>query len=183
MRKMILLLCFVTPAQVLAGQTVYKYVDASGTITFTDQAQPGAEEIVIDTPKASNRPAIKLRPTASPPPTQQTAFAGYQRIAILQPAQDETIWDSTGNIPVSVQLVPELQTARGHQIILEIDGDPIGEGQTSPQFLLPNVDRGSHSIRALVLSAKGKRLKESSPITFHLKRYFIRKKDELESAK
>ncbi len=167
----------------MATQSVYKSVDEAGNVMFSDQARPGAEVIIIDTPKAPTRPAIKLRPTTLPAEPPPPDFAGYERIAILQPQQDETIWNNTGNIPIAVQLVPELQTSLGHQVVLEMDGDFIGEGQSSPQFQLTNVDRGSHSIRVLVLDADGRKLSMSSPVTFHLKRYFIRKKDELDPPK
>lgn len=93
---------------------------------------------------------------------------GYASLQILRPHQDETIHDNNGRVPVALHLVPALQTAQGHRIQILLDGRPYGSDRAGTQFTLDNVDRGTHTLQAMVVDRAGDKLIASDSVTFHL---------------
>ncbi len=163
----------------VAAAEFYKSVDEQGNIVYSDSPTPGAEQ--LDPPPISTvegRPVVKEETTegdatadeqagdepAKKPPTRYTKFT------IVQPKNDDTIWDNTGAIPVSLQLEPPLDTENGHSIWVYVDGSAVVRKSQSLVQPLSNIDRGTHKIRAEVRDEKRKTLKRTQNITVHLKR-------------
>ena len=92
---------------------------------------------------------------------------GYAEIRISSPADDASIRDNAGNVKVDVKLSPELRT--GDKVELKLDGQSIGGGKKTA-FTLTDMDRGSHSLQALVKNSAGKVVARSASITFTLQR-------------
>jgi hypothetical protein len=90
---------------------------------------------------------------------------GRYSIAIVQPADDETVHDNQGNVGVQVAVSPGL--APGAGIVLLLDGQPVAQ-ETDATFLLSGVERGTHTLEAQVVDASGATLAASQPITFHM---------------
>ena len=65
---------------------------------------------------------------------------------------------------------PDLLAA--HQLQLEMDGKLLVTGK-SKQFKLENIDRGTHELVVHVITAEGKKLISSDPVTVHLRRFSI----------
>lgn len=153
----------------LAQAAVYKRVLPDGSVIFSDQPGPDAEE--IETPKPQ---------TFTPPPTStiiapqtnsdKKPSAPYASLTITTPVHDETIRDNTGNVSVSVSIEPPLQTQAAHKILIKLDGQVVGRPSTTQQLTLENVDRGTHTVQASVLNATGNTLLDSESVTFHMKR-------------
>ncbi len=143
---------------------IYQSVDDKGNIIYSDQASDKAEPVKL--PKANTLPAVKVPPQESKSvaePSDETFR--YRRLAISSPAHDSGIEGGTGNIAVSVSAKPSLQ--KQHKIRLLMDGKSQQESN-STHFQINNVDRGSHSLQAIIVDEAGKTLKTSSTITVHV---------------
>ncbi len=163
MRILLLLvtLFFLTP--VSAG--VYRSVDEDGNIVYTDKPSPDAEKIKID--KVQTIPAGPDNFEYTPP--EKPAVADYTKLEIVNPESDHVFTGNTGEVTVSVDIQPALNTKRGDRLILTMDGKKAGDS-TSTSFNLTNLDRGTHTIEVYVVNKGGKSLMESTPVSFTMKR-------------
>lgn len=150
---------------------VYKTVRPDGTVVYSDQ--PPTEQAA-----PLNLPQLQLIPgeNLAAPPTprdrginEEAPAELYRSLAIVEPEPDGTVRDTTGRVPVRIDLDPPLITKEGDYLILYLDGQPVAEGST-PQFTLEDVDRGTHRLEAAVSSAAGQTLIRSPAVTFHLHR-------------
>lgn len=164
----------------IAAAEFYKSVDEQGNIVYSDTPTPGAEQLKpppISTVEGRPVPAKEDiaegdartdeqagEEPAKKPPTRYTKFS------FVQPKNDDTIWDNTGAIPVSLQLEPPLDTENGHSIWVYVDGSAVVRKSQSLVQPLSGIDRGTHKIRAEVRDEKRKTLKRTQNITVHLKR-------------
>ena len=89
----------------------------------------------------------------------------YDAIAIVQPANETTIFDNNGKVEVAVSLSPALRD--GDRIALELDGHR--ERQSSDTRLeLSGVERGEHVLQARAVDRNGTLLISSAPARFKL---------------
>lgn len=88
-------------------------------------------------------------------------------IRILNPASEETIHDNTGRISVAVEL-GEGVVKNGQRVRILLDGAPAARDRAQLHFVLHGVVRGRHTLRALLVDAKGNTLASSEPVTFYL---------------
>lgn len=157
------------PTLVLAA--VYKHVGPDGQIVYSDQPQPGAEEIKIDV--VPTPPAPSAAQTAADPDPDidsQTDFAGYTRLTVTRPENDATVRENSGIVAVEIALEPALQVEAGHKIAVSLDGTTLPDISSTSTFQVSNVDRGTHSLLVSVLDANGAALISSASVTFHMKR-------------
>jgi hypothetical protein len=174
MRNCAILLLAVVAAQVSA-ETAWRWVDANGTIHYSDRPVPGAVEVQLpDTPaRAATRPESTPSPratrqsetTAAEPAADEQEAAGYTRLAIASPSQDETLWNIEGVLEVVVDVEPRLQD--GHRVVLIFDGErrnPVA-GPNS-RYTIDAVYRGQHTVQAAILDAGNSTLMESRPVQF-----------------
>jgi len=144
---------------------LYKGVDADGNVTFSDKQTPNAEKIPMPTPNVIKMP--KPRPVEK---KAEDNVGDYKSFTIEQPKTNETVRQSDGNVPVSLALTPNLDTASGHKISILVDGKRVIKGSTTLTALLPTVDRGKHTISAVVKDKNNKTLISSNKVTFHMRR-------------
>lgn len=160
---------------VSAQAAVYKKELPDGTVVYTDQPESGGKEITLPEIQTIQPPPKSVFsetvPTQKKKPVESTA--SYTMLKITSPANEETLRENAGDITVDVTMNPPLQTQAGHKILVEMDGKPIADPGTSLQFVLKNVDRGTHSLQASILDAAGNTLIQSPNITFYLKRHSI----------
>jgi len=156
---------------------IYRYVDPENGVEFSDTPRPGAERIVI--PDAQRAPAVRLSPPAPAAPAVADVATGtavaYQQVRITDPLDQETVRDNSGNMLVSVALKPGLQAPFGHKLQLLLDGDPVSTGSAT-NFSLTGIDRGTHTLQAVVLGADDAPLATSPTISFHLHRAAVKRK-------
>ncbi len=103
----------------------------------------------------------------------------YASIAIVQPRADQTIFDNNGKLDVDVRLSPPLAAASRDRIILVIDGKQVA-AQRQPHFELGAIDRGSHTLQALVITADGRTAiatPEQQFVMWHASERFPNRKD------
>lgn len=144
---------------------VYRWVDSDGEVHYSDQWRPGAEKVRIQESATFSAP----KPARSTGDGAQAAdrpaqAGGYQSLEVASPAQEEVLWNTAGQLRVSVQVNPALQP--GHGLRLFLDGTPrdLPAGSTSVE--LTDVFRGVHTLKAEVVDAAGKVLITSPPTTF-----------------
>ncbi|MDO9371667.1 MAG: DUF4124 domain-containing protein [Gammaproteobacteria bacterium] len=162
---------------------VYKWVGPDGNVTYSDKPQPGATE--IEMPKFPAVAPITAPVTTAPaasgptgdkiPPEKKdakpaTIFKSYVKFSIVTPENDATARENDGNVNVELVTEPAWNPQWGHKARVMLDGKPLPDMQTTAKFQLKNIDRGTHSLQATMLDAKGAVLATSQTITFHLKR-------------
>ncbi len=142
---------------------VYRSVDEDGNVVFSDKPGPGAEAIELDevqTIKVPPPPRMDFSPKKKP--SQR-----YTEVAIQSPQNDEAIRNDGGDVTVNISVKPGLNA--NDSVVLYLDGREIDlGGGLSKAF--SGLDRGTHTLRAVVKDANGKELKSSSTSTFHLLR-------------
>jgi hypothetical protein len=152
-----------------ASAAVYKWVQPDGSVIYSDRAPvenaaptelPALQEIKMPPPPSTDTAANNNQP-------QQTQNAEYTKLTIAEPADDSTFRNNAGQVNVKLELEPALQD--GDVVAILLDGKEIGQGR-STTLSLSNVDRGSHSLQAIVKNAQGTTLISASPITFTLQR-------------
>ncbi len=155
---------------VLATADIYKSIGPDGTVVYSDQPSPGAEKIRVQQPSTYTPPPLpKFQPTQR---ASDQAAPAYERLSVVSPKPEETIRDNEGTVIATFAVKPALQTDQGHRLVVLLDGNrqkPISV--TRIQF--NNVDRGAHTIQAMVIDGNGKTLIESDPVTFYLHRQSI----------
>ena len=143
---------------------MYKHTDDKGVTTYTDVEVEGSTQVI---PAEGN--TIKLPKYAGKKNPVEVQKAAYDTFLIVSPQNDSTIRDNNGNIAVSLSVSPELDAANGHSISVYIDDNISSSKGTSLAVTLNNVNRGSHTIYAIVSDAEAKTLIQSNSITVHFK--------------
>lgn len=91
----------------------------------------------------------------------------YTAVSIVAPANEETVHDNTGSVPVQVSIEPPLQLRHGHRLRITLDGQPVATLQSNTHTLT-NVDRGTHVLGVAVIDGEGRELITSTSVTFHM---------------
>lgn len=176
----LLLLLFSFPA--LAE--IYRWVDENGNVVFTDEPHPQAEKIEVSpstvyTPDDSIRapepdqPPLTLSPEPDTSDADNEAPATSYDLRIIAPSGDESIWSNNGDLTVSMIVEPALDAEQGHKILLQLDGEAVSEPRASTTFQLNNLNRGTHTLDAMVVDDNGNTFASSPVISFQLHRTSI----------
>ncbi len=166
MKQLFLVLCVALASSAVQAQKVYKIIQPDGTVEFTDVPPPDVPAQQIEVP-----PLNISKPLAPPPGSSSQSATGapasYSEFRITRPANGESIRDNAGTVNVDLSLQPKLR--RGDKIDLYLDGQSIGGGKATG-ITLTDMDRGSHSIKAVVKNADGQVVARSNSVTFTLQR-------------
>ena len=161
----ILFLCFFLLLSTQATAEMYRTVDKNGNVTFTDKPI-GKNSKSYEPPPILTVPA---GPAGTLPPLEKKKSATkYKSIAVTAPENDQTFFSDTTTIPVSISLSPDLDSAANHKLVFYVNGKVHGEGGSN--YTLTDLPRGSYSLSAAVLNAKGGELIRSETVTIHIKR-------------
>lgn len=170
MRTALYVLLTLAAVPALAGQTVYKWVDEKGVTHFSDQPVAGAEKVELS--GGANR-SSPPPPSYSPPSRQDTSSqedrtVSYSRFVIESPQQDEAIINTGGVVRVSVASTPAISS--GHVVALYLDGERVENfSGTSMSHEFAEVPRGTHTVKAVVSTLRGKVIQETPVVTFHVR--------------
>jgi hypothetical protein len=165
MRNWLLIACLLG-TQVLAQQA-YRWTDENGQVHYSDRPAPGATEVRLSgaqgyTPAPSTPPRTADAPSEEP--AEENPRAAYTVFNVVQPAQQETLWNIGATLNVQVEIQPALQA--GHHLGAYLDGELIDVGATSTQFQLTDVFRGLHDLQAVILDSNGEDVLRSLPVSF-----------------
>ncbi len=164
----------------VVAQEVYRSVDSAGVPLFSDRKQAGAEKLDIEPLPTVKLRAPESRPEAGPDPgalaRQRGGTPSYSKVIIEKPLNDSVVWATGGPLAVLVSTEPPFSNSSGHAIGLRLDGELTDVRSQLGNITLNDVDRGTHTLQAVILDASGQVIAQSEPVTFHLKRHFIQRK-------
>ena len=155
---------------------VYKTVDENGNVTFTDNPPTGS-----DPSKVKIGPVNAQQATVLPPPEpavspedetdegEAVEEVPYSSSLITQPLDNAAIPRGQLEVVVQIGLKPPLQT--GHQVKFFHNGRRMGPPTSNTRFVLTDLIRGEHKVKAQIFGADGKRKAETQTITFYVHRY------------
>lgn len=164
LRAVIVIAC---ASSFVAQAEIYRSTDANGNVTYTDQPAKGAKP--VDMRSINSIPAVetqKLDKDTIDSPLAAEKTVTYRSVRIVEPSDDSTIAHGPGDFTVSATSKPKL--AKNHALQLYLDGKAYGDAITSGNFTLTNINRGTHKLKVSVVSAAGKRLKNSKSIKVHV---------------
>ena len=157
---------------------VYRY---PGNVVFTD-VPPNRDTDAVQLEQYSSYKPVTPAPTQPAPVARRTRVedpfeeaeveTAYEAINILSPKHDEGLRENAGMVSISISVMPQLDSSAGHRVQVLLDGTVMAEGGMQ-EFVLENVDRGTHQLTAQITNANGDVLAQSAPSTFHLQRYSI----------
>ena len=146
---------------------LWKWKDANGVTQYSDRPVPGATRVEMNTSAPVPAAAPAARP--APPAAQGKSAAGvqYQSLEIWQPANGESYFGADATVNVRMRSEPSL--ASGDRLLLYLDGKLIEGATNSYEHTLSNLERGVHSLAAVILDDKGNEKIRSEPRVFHIK--------------
>ena len=149
-----------------ASATLYRWVDADGITHYSDRPSPGAEKVQIAAAQ-SYKGAATPAPPSRRATTSAPAAPRYSRLEITRPSEGEAFVNNGGKVDAAAVLEPVL--ANGHQLWFVLDGtrqpDPAGGAMT----MTFQVDRGTHTMSAVITDDTGRELISSAGITFYVR--------------
>ncbi|HTD11747.1 MAG TPA: DUF4124 domain-containing protein [Steroidobacteraceae bacterium] len=141
---------------------VYKWVDESGVVHYSDQPHENAQLIHLGTPqtyKATNY----ADPAAAAGAAQQLSY----KCAVTSPADQQT-FVNVDTIGVGARVDPP--PSEDAQMFVMLDGVMVmGQPTSGAQFTLKNVDRGEHNVSIVMRNAAGKVACQSPAVTFFVR--------------
>ena len=154
-----------------AQAKLYKWVDEAGEVHYSD-APPAKNSKPLDLPPLQTTPAVKYKPKKKVEEQKpETDTYKYKKFSINSPKNDATIRNNAGNMTISLEIDPPLNTKKNHYINILLDDHIKIKKSKSLSTALNFIDRGTHTIKAELRNASGKLLKSSNTITFHMHRF------------
>ncbi|MBN4081941.1 DUF4124 domain-containing protein [Beggiatoa alba] len=182
MRYLLLFSLILASHSVFAG-AIYKSTAPDGSITFSDNPTDGAKEITLKpiTTFSAKEAAGKSKATSTPattsadPQAADTPPGNYKKFTITSPANDTTLQTGdAGNTTIQTTVEPALNVKNGHRLSVLVDGTQLDRVTSSSSISINNLDRGTHSIRAVIVNKSGDIVQLSSnSITLHVQRATI----------
>lgn len=156
---------FCLMSAVASAAPVYKWVDERGVVHYSDQPHANATEIDVQP-----APAIGTAGTESAP-AKSTAAQGKERTYALcelyRPENDE-VFLNTSTVTAKLRLEPAL--APGDQVGIAVDGKrQVDQPRAATEFVISNVERGTHTLMAVVATAAGQPICTTPAVTFHVR--------------
>lgn len=164
---LISIVCSLAGGLALAG-TVYKWVDENGVVHYSDQPHPNAEKIQVQEAQTYKSTEVNSTSTAGgpTPPPSSAARSGYRGCAVVEP-QDDQSFANLDSLNVVVQTDPGLR--QGDQIFVMYDGQPLnGNSSTGGHFMISPVERGTHTLQAVVRDSGGAVVCQAPSVTFNV---------------
>jgi hypothetical protein len=164
-----LILLLALPATTASSAPAWTWVDANGTVHFSDRPVPGARQVELAS--AQSFGAAVTAPTGARPAAPGPTAPAYESIEIVSPSDQETLRNIGGSMNVLVQFQPPLQP--GHRFDVAIDGQRRNINTASPRATVSNMVRGAHSLEIVVIDTAGTELMRSQPRTFFVQQTSI----------
>jgi hypothetical protein len=167
--KYLLLTCLLLLPS-LVGAVICKTIEDDGSVSYADVPASECPEQVKLPPYSSYTP----RQVQQPAPAESDAsgslveFEKYTALRFVQPERNGTVRNNDGIVPIVLVSEPGFQN--GHQLLLTLDGKRVPGQFAGLSVALNNVDRGTHTLRAAIVDAGGRRLIESESVRFTLRR-------------
>lgn len=164
-----LLLAALTTLPALATAEIYKYVDEHGVTRYTDKP-PSKDAKPLVLPPLQTYTGAGISPTVETSEDDNGALRAeafdYRGIELVSPSDQQVFNNASPVIMASATVNPGLQD--GHRVVFLVDGQSVSAppGQTSME--LTELERGSHSLQAVVMDAQDNIQVQSSVVSFQL---------------
>jgi hypothetical protein len=89
----------------------------------------------------------------------------YQKLRVASPRNNSAFWNADGKITIKIEAQPNYGPRSENTIRVYMDKDFVGTGTV---LQLNDVSRGTHSVYAIMVDAKGNTILKSSTIHFTL---------------
>lgn len=156
---------------------VYRWTDANGRTVFGDSPPEQSKAQPVELPTltvADSYDSGEKKESASATDagtddddSDAEATVEYKRFKVTSPEKDEAVRANNGNVLVRLELEPALQD--GHGIVVYLDGKQVASGAATT-FSVENIDRGKHSLFAVVHDDNDDVLKNTEAVSFDLLR-------------
>jgi hypothetical protein len=146
---------------------LWAWKDANGVTHYSDRPVPGAKLIEVATMTPNSAPSVsEPSPTLGTTPAAPAAVE-YTLVEIWSPEQDQSFFGADTEIQVRVRTEPEV--APGHQLFIYLDGKLTEQRTASLERAFANLDRGAHSLVAVIADETGRELLRSDTVTFYMR--------------
>jgi Domain of unknown function (DUF4124) len=167
MRILLFTLIFLASSLAL-GATVYKWVDENGTVHYSDQPHPNAQKVQVQEAQTYPSSQTPSQAAAAANAQQQGTSPDAARVSyrgcVISSPQDGAALANPDSLNVSVRTDPGVQP--GDQVFILLDGAALNGGNpTGSQFTISPVDRGTHTLQAVVRDASGNLMCQTPGIT------------------
>ncbi len=152
---------------VALGGTVYKWVDEKGVTHYSDQPHPAAQTVELksaQTYSSGDAPAAATSPAG--PNGGASPAAPYSVCELYRPENDE-VFLNTDAVTAKLRLQPQLLP--GNRVAIGLDGKRQTNQPSSGNDFLLTVERGTHTLVAVIEDEAGKELCRSGLVTFHVR--------------
>lgn len=158
----------------LAAQ-VYKYTDEKGVIHYTDKP-PSKNAKPANLPQLHTYEALPSASseTAKPKSPADQPKSVFYELKISSPAPDTTFRDSTSEVGVSVEVVPSMPS--DYSLAFFVDGVAQTDKTGSTSTTLGGLERGQHSIEAVLYNDKGFEVARSPAVNVFMHQPTVKKK-------
>lgn len=167
MRWLLLTICLLVGVAVGATE-VYRWVDSDGVVHYSDRPKEGAERMQLQEAQTFSAPPVRARRESAgaddAEDADDAAAETYRTLEIVRPGQEEVLWNTGGQLDVSMRVEPRLQI--GHRVSLYLNDQAVEVRPGSLQAQLTEVPRGVHVLRAEVRDRTGTVVIRSQPRTF-----------------
>ncbi len=164
-----------------AYATIYVNETPNGGIEYTDTPTSNSSKVEvpavnsISTPKPDVPPAAATTTTATGETAGEAAEAtstasAYKTFDLVSPANEASI-QNQAVIPVEMKVEPNMLP--GDKIQLMLDNAPAGTPTSTTYQELANVERGTHTLYAVIVNNKNQVIKKSSSVTIYVHRNSI----------
>lgn len=175
--RLFLLLCLLSLSVSPVSADIYRWVDAEGRVVYGDDPPAKSKAKPVNLPQLTIADGYAPKTdntdnTAASNPSAPTdaAAASYSEFKITAPAADEALRSNDGSVTVTIALQPALKA--GDSIALYLDGKQVASG-TSLSFNLTEIDRGEHSLFAVLSDAQGNIIQNTETLKFSLLRHSV----------
>ena len=173
MNTRVLLLGCLLALSVQAQETkreLWTWKDANGVTQYSDRPVPGAKKVeltsVAPTP-ATAAPAPRPAAAAATSKPAAAAAVRYQSLEIWEPENGESFFGADATVNVRLRSEPSLGS--GDRLLLYLDGKLVEGAPNAYEHTLANLERGVHSMAAVIVDEKGNEKIRSEPRVFHIK--------------
>jgi len=166
MRMLAALAIFSLMYTATAVADIYRWTDDQGNVIYSDTEQPGAEKIELVEPTIIPAFPLATKSGTTKSQTENLRAKPYESIVITSPADEQTIRNSVADIKVAISVRPVLQSRFGHRLQLLFDGTEVAKPGQRRNFVLPGVERGAHTLQAVILETSGQVFARSPTTTF-----------------
>ena len=152
-----------------ARAEIYKWVDpATGSVVYSDQPIKGAKQLEL--PQAQTYAAPPPPPVSDTEGENQAANQSpYSKFTIVNPQNEATIRNTVGVVDVTLAVTPPLKTQDGDRITLVMDNARQYGPTADLQFSLNGVERGTHTLQAMIQNAHGEVIQKTAAVTIFVK--------------